>query len=143
MSAGVCLCRACLLGCVCVVHVWGVGVYIRVCVSGLFSSRFGQKFGFAYFHAFNKFEKCRSEFGQSSSNFIACNCQNYKGQQPLPVQSYSFLAVRVTWISLNTDHISHFIYKSLNTYFYCKERVRLNWGGLLSFAILTDVCCKV
>jgi len=28
-------------------------------------------------------------------------------------------------------------------YFYCKERVGLNWGILLSLAILTDTCCKV
>ena len=34
-------------------------------------------------------------FGQSSSNFTACVCQNCKGQQLPPVQSHSFLAVKV------------------------------------------------
>jgi len=33
---------------------------------------------------------------KSSSNFAACIRQNCKGQQPLPVQSHSFLAVKVT-----------------------------------------------
>jgi hypothetical protein len=33
---------------------------------------------------------------RSSSNFTACVCQNCKGQQPPPVQSHSFLAVKVT-----------------------------------------------
>ena len=40
-----------------------------------------------------------------------------------------------------TDHISYIDHWAC--YFYCKERVGLNWGGLLSLAILTDACCEV
>ena len=42
---------------------------VAVSYPGLFSLGFGQKFGFANFHAFFEFEKCRLEFGQSSMNF--------------------------------------------------------------------------
>ena len=40
------------------------------------------------------------QISKSSSSFTACVCLNCKGQQPPPVQSHSFLAVKVTCLMI-------------------------------------------
>jgi len=65
---------------------WKVQVY----QSGLFSSRFGQKFGF-------ELSRILTNLKSAVRSLVkACVCQNCKGQQPHPVQSHSFLAVKIT-----------------------------------------------
>ena len=85
-----------MLLCVAIYAQFNASLFVLHLQSGLFSLRFGQKFGLANFHACNGIKKCRSEFGETSSNFTTCVCQNCKGQLPPPVQSHSFLAVKVT-----------------------------------------------
>jgi len=59
---------------------------------------------------------------------------------------------RMTSVALNkttetswpdTDYRTYFIFNHCTCYLNCKERAGVNWGGLLSLAILTNACCKV
>jgi hypothetical protein len=65
------------------------------------------------FTNFNELEKCHSGFGQSSTNFLRfdrtlqhVSVKMIRGQQPPPVQSHSFLAVKITCSMVNTRSLS-------------------------------------
>jgi len=83
---------------------------------------------------------CRAVKGEPSGAVQVLRCINSLAVEKC-VTSLGLKTKEIPGLVPITDHIS---YKNYWTcYFYCKERVGLNWGELLSHAILTDACCKV